>query len=452
MSLNGEMSVTLHATRYMQDVYKKKGDEFTEVLIPKSGKITDEELAKFKEADLVIFATSMYHFLIASQAMEAMQKIGDYMQQNCPDKPCTYFMTSNFLMDNLVHEYIRKWTRRYGMNYIKGISLFSDDIVEEKWRGDLFAWFNNVKTLISNTEFKAAGPMTTKIVISDDTEKTAALAKQYHDAFAAAGATVTDVKMSDYKFTHCLGCQACYTTRKCCIDDQFNDLCKAVEADTDVAVYVGTIENGFYGPLFKRYMDRHVCIGRCPLDDETIAIYAYSTGEGYVSGDEELFRTWCYANTSFGGEVLIDVLEGFTQRTVNEAVTAFNEKVGPYRDFYRAALRTRFAELARVIKNVEPMDYEYFERLGAYEIEPQNQNCRAIHSVEEAKKAVEMKSMPVRIYRTQGGNMDADIPDRRTDRRSLIEKAQNPLYRTENKETETKSEKKGGFKLFGGKK
>ena len=452
MSLNGEMSVTLHSTRYLQDVFKaKENDEFMEIQIPKSGKVSDEDLAKFKEADLVIFATSMYHFLIASQAMEAMAKIGDYMKDNCPDKPVTYFMTSNFLMDNLVHEYIRKWTRRYGMNYIKGISIFSDDVLEDKWRADIYAWFRNVKFLMTTDKFTANDKMTAKIVISDDSDNTAALAEKYHKAFEAAGATVTDVRMSDYKFTHCLGCQFCYTTRKCCIDDQFNELCRAIEADTDVAVYIGTIENGFYSPLFKRYMDRHVCMGRCPLDDETIAIYAYNTGEGYVPGDENLFKEWVFANTSFGGEVLIDTLQGFDQSVVNEAISAFNNKIGPYRDFYRAALRTRFAELARVIKNIEPLDYMYFEKEGMYNAQPVNENCRGIHSTEDAKKSVEMKSMAVRIYRKQGGDMDVPVPDRRTDRRSLIEKAMEPTYAKNDNKAEAKPEKKG-FKLFGGKK
>ena len=450
MSLNGEFSVTLHSLRYLSDVYSKKGDTFEEIVIGKNGGIPEGSLEKFKEADLVIFATSMYHFFIASQAMKTMEEIGAYMQKECPDKPITYFMTSNFLMDNLVHDYIRIWARNYGMKYIKGISFFSDDIVEEKYRADLYAWFNNVKYLASDEPAKAFHEMDTKVVLLDDTPETAAIAKQYHEAFEKAGSKVTDIELYKYEVKHCMGCQFCYTSRKCCIEDQFNQLCRDIDIGTDAVVYVGTIENGYYPVKFKCYMDRHVCMGRCPLDDEQIAIYSFREGKSFAAGDESILKTWCTACTSFGGEILIDVCKEFNEDAVKSAIAAFNFNVGPYRDFYGNALKTRFAELARVIRNVEPLDYKYFESKGAYIQQPVNDKCCAITNMEVAKKSVEMKSMPVRIYRTQGGDMDVPIPERRTatdKSKSLIERAIDPAYAKNDKE-ETKTEKKG-FKLFG---
>ena len=450
MSLNGEMSVTLHSTRYLQDVYSKS-DTFEEIKIPMNGVLTDDSLAKFKDADLVVFATSMYHFLIASQAMESMAAIGEYMKANCPGKPVTYFMTSNFLQDVLVHDYIRIWARNYGMKYIKGISIFSDDVVEKRYRADIFAWFNNVKALAQEEKITVKRDMAVKVVLSDESEETKALAKQYGDALKEAGAAVTEIDMCKYEVRHCHGCQYCYTTRKCFIEDQFNQLAKDIEANADLVIYVSVMENGFFSTTFKRFMDRHVCMGRCPIDDETITIFAYHEGKSYVAGDEALFTAWAKSYTSFGGEVLVDVCKGFDPEAVRCAVAAFNENIAPYRDFYWAALRTRFAELARVIKNIEPLDYVYFEKEGMYNVPPVNPNCRAITNMEGAKKSVEMKSMAVRIYRTQGGDMNVPVPERRNVNRdkSLVERAIDPVYA--HKETEEAKPEKKKFKLFGGK-
>ena len=57
MSLNGEYSITLASLRFISDTYKD--DVFEELIMPKNGVLTDAMLAKFKEADLVIFASGM---------------------------------------------------------------------------------------------------------------------------------------------------------------------------------------------------------------------------------------------------------------------------------------------------------------------------------------------------------------------------------------------------------
>lgn len=428
MSLNGEYSITLASLRFISDTHKD--DVFEELIMPKNGVLTGDMLAKFKEADLVIFASGMYHFSLASQALDSMNVIGDYLRQNCPNKAVTLFTTSGFMMDNIPHEQVRKWAERYGLKYIKGESIYSADMLNEKYRADVYAWYNNVKALITLDNLTFTRKSAISLVYTDDTPKTAEIAKQYQDAFAAVGAEVREIRMSSYDFKHCLGCQYCYTDRKCCIKDDFEKLCRDIEAGADVQLFIGAIENGFYPTLFKRYMDRHVCIGRCPSDDEVIQLYAWHEGTDYKAGDEELFKTWVLAYASFGGEVLIDVCKGFCSDAVDATVAAINENVGTYRNFYGTSLRRKFADLSYEIQNVEPLDYKYFAMKGDLKPVAKNQQCRAIHSAQDAKMAVEMKSMTVRMARKQPENLKADIPERRTilQGKSLIEWAENPPY------------------------
>ena len=85
MSLNGEYSITLASLRYISDTHKE--DSFEELIMPKNGVLTEDMLAKFKDADLVMLASSLYHFSFSSQAMDSLNVIGDYLRKNAPTSP-----------------------------------------------------------------------------------------------------------------------------------------------------------------------------------------------------------------------------------------------------------------------------------------------------------------------------------------------------------------------------
>ena len=145
MSLNGEYSITLASLRYISDTHKE--DAFEALIMPKNGVLTEDMLAKFKDADLVMLASSLYHFSFSSQAMDSLNVIGRYLQQNSPHKPVTLFTTSGLMMDNLPHAQARKWAERCGLRYIKGDGIYSADMLNERYRADVYAWYHNARSL-----------------------------------------------------------------------------------------------------------------------------------------------------------------------------------------------------------------------------------------------------------------------------------------------------------------
>ena len=428
MSLNGEISTTLASLRFISDTHKD--DVFEELIMPKNGVLTEEMLAQFRDVDLVMLASSLYHFAFSSQAMDSLKVVGDYLRKNNPNVAVTLFTTSAFAMDFIPHEQARKWANRFGLRYIKGVSILSMDMVKEKYRADVYAWYHNVRALVTTKDLRFNRPASVRVICTDDTPKTAELARKYLDALTALGAEAKEIRMSDYKFQHCLGCQYCYTDRRCCIKDDFEQLCRDVEAGADVQLYVGMLENGYFPTLYKRFMDRHVCIGRCPDDDEAILLYAWHEAADYVAGDEELFKTWILGCSSLGGSVLIDVCKGFDPDAVSATVAAFNENVGPYRNFYGMALRRKFADIAYEIQAIEPLDYKYFAMSGDYKPLKIGTHLSAIHSAKDARKAVEMMSTPVIMARRQPENLKAEIPERRKGMqgKSMIDWAADPPY------------------------
>ena len=70
----------------------------------------------------------------------SMNVIGDYLQKNSPHKPVTLFTASGLMMDNTPHEQVRKWAIRYGLRCIKGDGIYSADMLNEKYRADVYAW------------------------------------------------------------------------------------------------------------------------------------------------------------------------------------------------------------------------------------------------------------------------------------------------------------------------
>lgn len=448
MSLNGEFSSTLAATRYISTAFKKRGDEFNEIIMPKDGKVTDEHLAAFVDADIIMLATSMYHFTIASQAMEAMSIIGAHLKKNCPGKPVTVLMTSNYLMDPLVRQYIESWAISSKLKYIKGFNMHMDDILDDKRRTDAYAWFESVKLVASGKKLVATEPATACIVIADNTQKTLDMAKQYQDELTARNVTVKTINITEYNIKPCLGCQACYTTRHCFMEnsDDFLKVLREVETGCDIILSVGELNNGYFSADYKKFFDRHVFMGRCPYpyDGERIMIYAYHRGEDYTENDFRLIDTWADAMGSFGGDVYIGTFEGVDTNAINAAIAAINAGAGYYDNMYREYITKQFADLAINIQNLEPLDYKCFKARGCYEPVPVNQNCRPVQTLEAAKKTCEMKSFAVRSYRSQA-DCTYNKPERRAHKNEdIVDLTQNPPYANEN----TKPEKKKGFGFF----
>ncbi len=141
-------------------------------------------------------------------------------------------------------------------------------------------------------------------------------------------------------------------------------------------------------------------------------------------------RTWALSYVSFFGGVLIDVCKGFEPNAVEAAAAAFNENVGTYRNFYSTALRRKFADVAYETRTVAPLDFKYFALCGDFKTIQPKMYLPAIHSAQDARKAIEMKAMEVRNARQQPEKLKAEIPERRKkmEGKSAIAWAANPPY------------------------
>lgn len=91
--------------------------------------------------------------------MDSLNVIGRYLQENSPQKPVTLFTTSGLMMDNLPHAQARKWAERCGLRYIKGDGIYSADMLNEKYRADVYAWYHSVRSLRRSGAFSLGAPI-----------------------------------------------------------------------------------------------------------------------------------------------------------------------------------------------------------------------------------------------------------------------------------------------------
>ena len=101
-----EASLTLQTGRLIQKVSEfSVKDEFSEFLIG-DGKYTKEIGDKVREADLVMFCSSIFHFNVHQQLMGFLDNLEADLGQAMVGKPVTYFTTSAHLLDTEPHFYM----------------------------------------------------------------------------------------------------------------------------------------------------------------------------------------------------------------------------------------------------------------------------------------------------------------------------------------------------------
>lgn len=455
-SLKKELSLSLKSAEFLYQMFPEHQFE-TIILNPANGHLTDENINLCKNSDLILFVSSLYHMGLNTQTLHAMSQLAEACGAY---KPVTLFTTSNYLGDNMAHQCFRIWAENSHMNYIEGLSFFTEDVWHSKYLEEMKTWFDyvleqieyggsNILTLMD----KNGEPMhlNIRIVDVDDeaNENTSDIVLKYKQTFGKySSCDVQVVKLRDYKFSPCLGCLRCYTTKHCIIDDEFDDSLDAVYKGADIIVYVGSIENGIYNPLYHKWIHRHVQFGRMPADDERIYIYSYRHGVSYKQGDEALFQEWTSLYTSFGGSYRADFCHGYSDQSVVNALLAAKTKRMPQRNMYWSCIRTKFADLARELQNLDPTGYQYFKNQGMYEVRPVCENAKPVHTAEDAKISSTMRTVPFNHFLDEFDMSKVPDTERRIDKNLTMR--EHALKICAKPESEQNTKKQGVFAgLFG---
>jgi len=417
-SPKNETSLTYHSMLYLQKVFKE--DTFDIKLVGGQTEPKEDAIDAIKEADLVIFLSSLFHFSIPHQMMIYIDKLVDTQAEMLKTKTFTYYTTSGKIMDIAAHSYMERFFTENGFKMVRFCSQYDRSLTEEKGRSELVTWFKFIKGCMTlGDDVKCAdSECVVKVVdVSDGNnsriEETVVAAVADYEA---RGAKVTRINMRDYKIRGCTACFCCYTENVCPLN-KTDDWAKCYEdifKDSEIVLYVGESHYGMMGPIHKSFLDRQVQFGRFKFDCEHINAFLIDcpdTTNGALDMNE--FRIHTEAMNGFGGITLGGLARlNDMKKVINESVLCYNFDVYPAENFYGVGVRLKFAKLSVEIKNMTPADYDYFKKCGDLDWQS-DYRVMPIHDAEGAQRSKSGRLIPYRAIIADAENKEPVILSRK---------------------------------------
>lgn len=425
-SPKGEDSVTLQYMYYLQKYYKE--DSF-DIAIVGDGKYTDDLTDRIKNADLIIYTSSIFHFSVHQQTLvflDSLEKHKDILK----DKPFTYFTTSVMIMEFTAHTVMKSAIERFGARYIRSLSLFDDALFKLEGQTDLVNWFRYVKSVVNNTVDFDFKDRHFSIIMLDATDGSndklnnamTEIAKHYR---ALGIEEIKTVELRNYNILPCISCGACYTELKCFHKDDFLKVIDEVYASADIIFTVSEQKYGQLSPVYKAWLDRHVQYGRHAYphgfildriaEEKRGAYQSRWTMHGHIIDSKDncphidsiYYDIHSNSYMNFLSDAYIgyyDVSEnGFNRyqsslkNYLENFDRALDSELRPTIDFYKEGIWDRFRRVAWNIQKNTPKDYEHYKREGAYELPTYETHVGPVHSIKESIEQRHHRLIPFKM-------------------------------------------------------
>jgi len=396
-----ETSLTLHNLKFIEKMFPE--DTFV-VSHTTNGVFSEELIPEFRQSDLILMISSIFHFSTHSAMLPLMQDMTKKLgAENLRGKPFTYMTTSGKNGEYNAHDFVRRFARNAGMYWLTSLSLDDVSALSSEGREEMYCWFSFVKAAVENKGKAAKLKDKAGVVILDtfetETGRSKAINNRLYRYFEAAGADVKIVSLRDYKVHPCSACCSCYTTRKCTIKDDFEKLTDLVQLDTDILIYTGTPAYGTYGLLFKRFTERHMQYGRAGEITGVITAYVCDVSDLPMPDDMAYFEKHqsCVEALAHGfltGFYGITDPETELDSVAELAVHAYNSDAYPQNNGLAVGLDMQFAKLSHRIRALQPADYEDYRKRGFYEPVPIEANARPCFCAEDAVKSRKGRTIP----------------------------------------------------------
>lgn len=451
-----EASLTLQTGRLIQKVSEfSVKDEFSEFLIG-DGKYTKEIGDKVREADLVMFCSSIFHFNVHQQLMGFLDNLEADLGQAMVGKPVTYFTTSAHLLDTEPHFYMETRLSRMGAYFIRSLSMLDDDMLREDRREEVANWYKYVRSCAMRQQenFKDNNSQITLLDVSDGSNPKI---KEYMDKVKAklqalGAGIIKEEQVRGHNIHPCCACSCCYIDGKCVMKDDFNALAEAVYKKTDALIIFGELQYGILGKYQKLWLDRHVQYGLYPHYCETICGYVVDTSN---SNEDDLmeFKIHSRANDNFGGEYHVGIYEMGDEAKLDaycqDIAKIYNYELYPQRNFYQRATYEKFKWLCWDLQAITARkNFAFYSHDGdGYKWPELNPNIQRFYDYKGAIQAEKNRLIP---YKMILSSINEDISLKTKRRANSDWFSDNPNKIFEGPKYPEEEQKKGFFaKLFG---
>lgn len=395
-----ETSLTLHNLKFIEKMFP---DDTFSVHYTTNGTFSDDLKEEFSQRDLVLMISSIFHFSVHSAMLPLLIDMKKKMGDEIVGKPFTYLTTSGKNGEYNAHDLVRRFAQNNGMKWITSLSLDDVSALSPEGREEMFCWFGFVKETVENEGKPAKLKDKAGVVILDtfetETERSKAINDRLLKYYENAGADVKVLALRDYKINPCSACCSCYTTRKCVIQDDFESLTDATQLGIDIIVYTGTPAYGTYGPMFKRFTERHMQYGRAGEITGVISAFVCDVNDLPAPDDMAYFEKHqsCVESLAHGfltGFYAVKEADEKLDYIAELTVHAYNKDAYPQNSGLAVGLDMQFAKLSERIRALQPADYEDYRKRGFYEPTKIEEKARACYNAEDAAKSRKGRTIP----------------------------------------------------------
>ncbi len=401
-SPKGDSSITLQTSLYLEKRFPLC--TFTYQFIGCSKKTNEANLSStlelISQADITIFSFPVYTFACPSQLHYFIRLLKE-KNLNFKDKVATAITTSKHFYDVTAHNYIEENLLDLGFNYLEGLSLDMDDLLNKEGQSSILSWFDHSLWAYDNQVFKSPSQpklqaktqanlpaiqevttesdqkesYTISLVVdySKDRERLQAMVNIFVKQFPYK---VNIVDLSAFKFKGgCLGCLKCAIDGTCVYTDGFNDFYENKVLSGDAIVYAFTIVDHSMGPLFKNFDDRCFYNGHRTVSQYKPTAFIVN-GNLEVEGNLKMILN---ARADVGRNYLSGIAtndEEITNTAKNLAYALENKFVKP-RTFYGVGGMKIFRDLIWVMQGIMKDDHKFYKENGFYDF-PQKQRSKMI--------------------------------------------------------------------------
>jgi len=401
-----EASITLQVGRLIQKISELSvKDEFSEFLIG-DGKYTKEIGEKIKEADLVMFCSSIFHYNVHQQLMVFLDDMEADLGSAMVGKPVTYFTTSAHLLDTEPHFYMETRLSRMGAYFIRSLSMLDNDMLEDAKREEIGNWYKYVRSCAMKKpeNFKTKE---NRICLLDVSDGTNPKIKEYMEKVKAklqvlGAGNIVEEQVRGHNIHPCVACSCCYIDGNCVMKDDYNALAEAVYRKTDILIIFGELQYGILGKYQKLWLDRHVQYGLYPHYTETICGYVVDSSKSNTNDMME-FKIHSRANDNFGGEYHVGICEMGDEKSLDsycqDIVKIYNYELYPQRNFYQRATYEKFKWLCWDLQAITAKkNFEFYSHDGnGYKWPELNPNIQRFYDYKGAIEAEKSRLIPYKM-------------------------------------------------------
>lgn len=396
-----ETSLTYHNFKFIEKMFP---DDTFSVQFTTNGVFPEELILEFQQSDLVVMLSSIFHFSVHSAMLPLLQDMVEKVGEDAlRDKPFTYLTTSGKNGEYNAHDFVRRFAQHSGMRWITSLSLDDVSALSPEGREEMYCWFRFVKETVENTGKQAVLKEKNGVVILDCFDEETDRSKQINHYllryFQNAGADVKIVSLRDYRVNSCTACCGCYTTRRCFIRDDFEELTDLIQLNTDIIVHTGKPACGTYGLQFKRFTERHMQYGRSAEIGGIITAFICDVQDLPMPDDLAYFEKHQSCIEAMGHNCLIGFFgisdpETELSPVAEMVVHACNCDLFPINNGLSVGLNLQFARLSERIRALQPADYEEYRKQGYYEPVKPEINARPCFSAEDAVRSRKGRTIP----------------------------------------------------------